>query len=762
MKKRFPLVFLLFLSLAAFAAPSRSSAGQQRTGSGGSSASEKQSPRPADKQNEAARPASPADAQKDKNDKDQVVRISVTLVQVDAVVTDGKGKYVTDLKPEDFEISEDGKRQPITNFSYVENQPATPVATPAESGKPNKNAPPAPSVPPTRLRPEQVRRTMALVVDDLGMSFESTAFLRDALKKFINQQMQPGDLVAIIRTGAGMGSLQQFTTDKRLLNAAIERIRWNPNGRGSISAFAPLERDTLRNTRTPSRPSGQNLDADERESLERFREDLFAVGTLGAVNYVVRGLRELPGRKSVILFSDGIRLFFRERNDINQRIYDSLRRLTDLANRASVVIYTMDARGLQTLGLTAADDTSVVTANDVQEKLNERRDQFLDSQEGMHYLAMQTGGFFIHSTNDLAGGIRRVLNDQQGYYLLGYVPEAASFRQARGGVPFHKISVKVKRAGLRVRSRTGFYGFSDETMRPAQRTPAQQLFAALTSPFASGDIRLKLTSLFGHDQKAGAFMRSLLHIDPNEISFTKEADGQYKAVVDIVAFTFGDAGQVIDRESREFTFHVKEEDYGKIMRHGLLYSMNVMIKKPGAYQLRVAVRDAVSEKIGSANQFIEVPDIGKKRLALSGVVIAGNDPTKPAKPADAQVVNTAEGAVEEIDPQSGPSMRILRGGMELIYSFAIYNATVDRTTGKPQLEAQVRLLRDGKTVYTGEQAPIPLDTQTDWRQIVASGKLELSAKIEPGEYVVQVIITDRAAKEKYNTATQWTDFEVVK
>ena len=87
---------------------------------------------------------------------------------------------------------------------------------------------------------------MALVVDDLGLSFESTAFLRDSLKKFVNQQMQPGDLVAIIRTGAGVGALQQFTTDKRLLNAAIERIRWNPNGRGGISAFAAIERDPSR------------------------------------------------------------------------------------------------------------------------------------------------------------------------------------------------------------------------------------------------------------------------------------------------------------------------------------------------------------------------------------------------------------------------------------------------------------------------------------------------------------------------------------
>src|SRR5436309_12727069 len=219
MKKRLSIALFFFFTIAVFAASFTRAAGQQSAASGQSPASEKQNARSADKLNEATKTGTAVDAQNPaQRDKDDVVRISVTLVQVDAVVIDGKGRYVTDLQPEDFEISEDGKRQHITNFSYVSTQPPTPTANLPEKGKPGKNEPPAPPTPPTHLRPEQVRRTMALVVDDLGLSFESTAFLRDSLKKFVNQQMQPGDLVAIIRTGAGVGALQQFTTDKRLLN----------------------------------------------------------------------------------------------------------------------------------------------------------------------------------------------------------------------------------------------------------------------------------------------------------------------------------------------------------------------------------------------------------------------------------------------------------------------------------------------------------------------------------------------------------------
>jgi VWFA-related protein len=266
--------------------------------------------------------------------KEDVVRISVTLVQVDVTVTDRKGRQVTDLKPEDFEIYEDGRPQRISAFSYELAEPKSETPGAAEALPPGKNAPVLP-VPPTRLKPDDVRRTIALVVDDLSLSFQSAYYVRSALKKFIDEQMEPGDLVAIIRTGAGMGALQQFTNDKRQLYAAAERVRWNPAGRGHIGAFAPID-----------------TDSPQPGEFEQLREQIFSVGTLGALNFIVRGLDELPGRKSIILFSDGITL---HSHDGDSRVLDSVRRLVDLANRASVVVYTIDPRGLQYFGLAAMD-----------------------------------------------------------------------------------------------------------------------------------------------------------------------------------------------------------------------------------------------------------------------------------------------------------------------------------------------------------------------------------------------------------------------
>lgn len=329
-----------------------------------------------------------------------VVKITTNLVQVDAVVTDKNGKVVTDLKPEEVEILEDGRKQKITNFSYNVTE------TPAQPDRISKAAPidkDAPPVPPARLRPEDVRRTIAIVVDDLGLSFESTAYVRRALKKFVDEQIQSGDLVAIIRTSGGMGALQQFTSDKRQLYAAVERVKWNSLGRGGVSPFAPME---------PPTPGAKGAEIDAaNDDLNRFREDVFAVGTLGAISYVVRGLNELPGRKSILLVSDGLRIFG---SDVLTRDYrgktqskeylamERMRRLIDEANRASVVIYTMNATGLQYFGVRAADNTYGRSTSAVDDEISARRNAAWETQSGLDYLAHETGGIAIRNTNDLS------------------------------------------------------------------------------------------------------------------------------------------------------------------------------------------------------------------------------------------------------------------------------------------------------------------------------------------------------------------------
>ena len=128
-----------------------------------------------------------------------------------------------------------------------------------------------------------------------------------------------------------MGSLQQFTSDKRMLYAAIDHVKYNSFGRVGISSFAPLQAVDPRT-------------AIDTTNFDNEREQIFSAGTMGAIQYVVEGLRELPGRKSVVLFSENLKLMYD--GEQSQRVQDSIRRLGDAANRASVVIYSIDPRGL--------------------------------------------------------------------------------------------------------------------------------------------------------------------------------------------------------------------------------------------------------------------------------------------------------------------------------------------------------------------------------------------------------------------------------
>lgn len=686
-------------------------------------------------------------------DNDDVVKISTSLIQIDVTVTDKKGNPIKDLKPEELEIYENGKKQEVSNFTFISS------VREKSAEKPKKDSADNFPVPPPQVRPEQVRRTIALVVDDLTLSFESTYFVREALKKFVNEQMQDGDLVAIIRTGAGMGALQQFTNDKRRLFAAIEKVRWSQIGSGGVSAFEPIQTtaEDIADRNKPKDADGVDDNVDNSSAdIDSFRESVFATGTLGAINYVVRGMAELPGRKSVMLFSDGFSLFSRDKNGFREssRVLDSLKRLVDQANRASVVIYTMDARGLLPMGLSAADDTSGKTPDQIEDALSDRNAKLFDTQEGLTYLAKQTGGISIINSNSLSGGIRRMLDDQS-YYLVGYEPDDEFFDPQKRR--FNKLEIKVKREGARVRYRSGFFGVSNEEIaaKPASNLTAQQkIISAITSPFAANEISLRLNAVFGNNEKQGSFIRSFLHIDSENIVFTNEPNGKKQAVFDIVAIGFGDNGSIIDSISQKFTATVDEPTYNVLKQRGFVYDFVFPIKKPGAYQLRIAFHDTKSGKIGSANQFVEVPNFNKKRLALSGIVLESFSLN------DYQKMIGGE-TMEDRNPVNDTAVRQFPAGTVLTFGAAVYNPKIG-ADGKPDLTSRVRIFKDGKVIYEGKTQIISTGNIKDLRRVQNAGTMALGTDMETGEYVLQVLITDNLAKKKRQTVSQFVPFEIVK
>ncbi len=569
--------------------------------------------------------------------------------------------------------------------------------------------------------------------------------------------MQPGDLVAIVRTSGGMGALQQFTSDPRQLLTAIDNVKYYAGGRSGPSPFAAIKAPT------PGK-FGPDIDAKNNE-LEEFRDDVFAVGTLGTINYVMRGLAELPGRKSIVLVSEGFKIERREfpnratqleRLGRNDRAFFRLLQLIDQASRASVVVHTLNPAGVQALASITAEDALTDRAGDgsqavdrINQSLGERRDNARDLQSGLDYLAEQTGGLSFRNNNDIGGGLKKILDDQNGFYLIGYRPDALTFDPRTGRRTFHHLTLKVTRPGkFNVRMRDGFFGATNIASTPSEATTREQLVRALTSPFGSAGVPIRLTSLFANDATAGSYMRSLLHVDGSALTFTEEPDGWRQAQFEVVAVTFGDNGNVVDEVSRVDRLRVRDESYRRVLKSGFVYLMTLPIKKPGGYQLRVALRDQASAKVGSASQFVQVPDVKKNRLALSGIMLGTG--------------SGAPGSANSDEPARAAAIRQFHSGETLRYNFVIYNARIDKAANQGQLQTQVRLFRSGQAVFTGRLQPFALNNPPDVARLSAESSIQLGADMPPGDYVLQVIAIDALADEKYKSATQWIDFEIVK
>ena len=666
------------------------------------------------------------------------LRVTFTLVQVDAVVTDAAGRRVTDLKAGDFELRQDGVPQKITHFTYFpDDRPPVIAAVKTKGGI----GMPIGTVP---LDAMAVKRTVALVVDDRGLSFESIVRVRDSLRKYVESYMQPGDLVAILRTGGGVSVLEQFTSDKKVLLAGIDLLKWRFGGRVGLMAINPL-------SGAAAKPEGPEL-------LD-YDPAMQALGALGTLDQVIRGMRKLPGRKSVVFLSDSMRM--------DARINGQLDHLTDMANRAAVSLYGVDPAGLKVKGL----------SNNVEEQEEPDRQgpsigggifggmgaTDAQSQDGLDYLARRTGGLFFTGRNDIPQLIRQAVDDQMGYYLIGYSPQEGTFEKNPGKAKYHKIGLRVKRPGAKVRWKSGFNGITDgdaDSQGPAiAQTREQQLLEALASPFAAKDVGLRLTCFYNDFGAQGAYVRSMLHFQGRDLTFRQQMDLTWHASVDIVATTYRGIKEPIQQRQRREEIKLPDDVYRKALKEGFLYSWDFPIKEPGTFMMRAVVRDAETAKLGSASQAVTVPDTRKGQLAISGIVIklASNEQ------AGMKAADPAGGAGKaEAWTEGGPAIRRYLQAQSILYSFVVVNAKRTGPAKKSDLMKELLVYKDGKLLFRGEPTPINETGKLDERRVVGSGMLKLGTASAPGEYILQIVVTDKHAPKKKSQVSQWIDFEVVK
>jgi VWFA-related protein len=696
---------------------------------------------------------------------DEIVRITTQLIQVDAVVTDKDDHIIPDLKLSDFSLYENGKKQDLQFIEYVGADSKTrtegnvTVAGNAVESDVARN-----------VSAQELHRVFAFVVDDLTIPFDDLKSVRSMLTDFVDNRMAEGDLVAIVRVVGGVGMLEQFTSDKQLLRRAIADLtpRSHP-----FSAFNnPDSGEQLSGIPRPEQAAdgdgggggggsiaspGSNMDSDV--TADGYTRGARALSALSVTGSVVDSMKTLPGRKNLVLISGGLPVFestqtqisadgapiqVQEVRDLQNNVEYLLRLLADRASRAGVVINTLDIRGLK-----ASRGVSLFTdpGNEGQSALGHfdsagmnagrtadvaRLDNLnldtLSGHQGLAALADITGGVSVVNTNNFEAGLDRVVN-RSSYYLLAYRP-SESFDNK-----FHKLQIRVDRPGAKVYTRVGYVATADA---PASKslTKEQAIARAAMAPLAKRDVGLSGAFQYRFLPQNRAAIDVDLRVDAHTLDFKQESDGKYHATLDLVGFVVNRLGKTEQGFSQTLNAALTPDEYKRALDAGLGYTGHVELEA-GSYQLRVAVREDESGKLGTLSKYLEVPDMSKKRLTMSSVFLHS------VEPGSKQAV--ALSALRQVPRKD-----------DLRFSAIVYNPKLEG--GKPQITGRLILQRGGATIFDQPVQTVDIRGSDD-TQFLKLGQIGLS-KLQPGHYVLTLVLTDALADKKVQTLARSIDFQI--
>ena len=538
-------------------------------------------------------------------------KAQVDYVEVDVLVTDARGNYVRDLKKDDFQVFEDGKRQTVNDFVLVD--------IPIERAERPLFARQAidPDVK-SNERPFDGRIYVA-ILDQAHTLAQNTNLVRKAAQKFIDEKLGANDLMAVVFARGVAGGEeygQEFTNSRRLLSAAVQKFT------GKAPRSATLNKlDDFNNT-AAQRAAGAGGPPQDRDKFER---EYNARAVLEELTAVADWFGSVRGRKKTILFfSEGISydihdVFADGGNNAASMIQSRMQDLVRSATKANVSIYAIDPRGLQGLS-----DGNIELTGGGPSGLDERGLQSENrlARESLQTFAEETGGFAVVNSNGFANAYDRIVQENSSYYVLAYYPP----NPKRDG-KFHDISVRVTRAGLTVRARRGYANPKGKAAAPVKSELSAELHDALESPLPMSGLAMKV---FAAPFKGAAPNASvLLGVELRGRDLSTAAN----SAVELAFFAVDAKGKLKASSRDNLALNLKPETRTRVERTGirLLSRMNV---PPGRYQLRVAAHDTSGGALGSVLYDLDVPDFEKAPLVMSGLVLtsASSSAQVTAKP----------------------------------------------------------------------------------------------------------------------------------
>ncbi len=694
-------------------------------------------------------------------------RAASNTVLLDLVVTDKKNRVVNDLERDDFVVYENDVVQKIQSFQINRQEVQGHPVKSATAGEPVKPVPVRePDVP--AAQPNFI----VFLMDYSTTEFENQRLVQDAALRYVENRLEPNDLVAVFFLGAGFRFLQGFTQDKAKLAAVLRGRDVTGTGlaQGSgVQSLNAADTSTLADAGALASSGGGSgagqamaaagaaaaanaqifINARIQAALSSMRSAISsrtARGVLAAIEAISRAVAPISGRKTMILFSQGF--------VVGPHMEPELARAVDTANRANVAIYTIDSSGLAPRDLSAdlipQDRLAAISARTGRGRIPASGGESLfdrartvgnDSNESsLRYVAAATGGLAFRNTNDLALSLDRVAEDMHSHYILSYQPSNQDF----DGL-FRSIRVEVRRPGLTVRTRPGYYAIP-----PGTEGVTGEEYRLLLQTRVGGGTPLPFDTALASFPEAGGLSKVSITIEmPTQSVSFQDSQGSKVAALAIIGLLRGEDGYVLTRVGAPVNVRATAEEF-RVLQQGSLSFTNSIEVPPGHYSFEALVRDQNSGKASVRNYSLTVAPLGTD-LITSSVVLS-------SEIQEAREVPTTEDYLSFGKIRVLPSARRqFRNGDNLVYLFCVYNAKLS-TQKHANLEIRTALERAGSSKVA--QLPVAyVEDATDGPiHYIPVARFVALNGLTAGRYFLSVEVEDRETKQ---ISRSRTPFEVI-
>ncbi|MGH9732093.1 MAG: VWA domain-containing protein [Candidatus Acidiferrales bacterium] len=546
--------------------------------------------------------------------QNQILRAESHFVRIDAVVRDSKGHVVSGLKPEDFAIFQDGRKQIISAFEVETRQLRVPLKEKAAAPEQPASEPslPVQSAP----RP----RYVALYFDDLHTRSGDMRHVQLAAENFVQSGLSTNDQIALFTASASV--TVNFTADTSKILDALTRLRSRarvfdtgvcpritphdaymivnfPNSdayKVALVGAAQCNCDDQANTDPMCyRQQEQIVLAQAKQTWEPMRE--LSENTLESIQAVVNYLETKPGERVLVLASSGF---------LTGTLEAQVDGIVDDALRAGVVINSLDAKGLYTEDPSHGRAQNELAANSAAGAAiftheNENFDWELTSvTAGMTDFAVGTGGRFFHNRNDISAGYSSLAAAPETEYLLGFAPENARLNGA-----FHRLKVEVTMPGkFNVQARPGYFAPTKQAQEQVgHSTPEEQIDTAVRGSNERSDFPVTV----GEKSPTTNNVHELsvqTHVDIQKLPFQQQHDRRTEMLT-FVAALLDAHGNIVTAKEAQMELVLKRETFDRLSKSGINGALSLQAPS-GSYRLRVVVQEAVHGEISATSQNVQI------------------------------------------------------------------------------------------------------------------------------------------------------------